>query len=398
MADERPVGGESEGQTFLIGQNLYLRGIAEKDAQTVAAWHPNPFPLPPDIALERLRKEVPKAKERDEHCLIACRRDNDQPVGSVTYHAPGWHRAWVTLHANPALSSERQVAIKAELAGLIVPYLLMERDLMAVELVLEGNEPALEAAAAEIGMRKAYRLRQALLIDGQRRDQIGYEALHPAWVSRLGLPPDAEEGPVEREVPAPAPRSWPDAGEHPPASAVMVGERIYLRAVQADDADLLARWSRQETETFFDNGRPVRSPIATAAFHRKLAKADPPTWIRFAICLRESGELIGTNGIAEIDWVHRTAETETDIARPAYRGAGYGTEAKHLLLAYAFDRLGLHMVRSYVGEPNTRSAAALRKQGYRDAGRVVWTWLKDGQFASELLFDLLAEEWRAARR
>jgi hypothetical protein len=149
MADERPVGGESEGQTFLIGQNLYLRGIAEKDAQTVAAWHPNPFPLPPDIALDRLRKEVPKAKERDEHCLIACRRDNDRPVGSVTYHAPGWHRAWVTLHANPALSSERQVAIKAELAGLIVPYLVMERDLMAVELLVDGSEPALEAAAAK---------------------------------------------------------------------------------------------------------------------------------------------------------------------------------------------------------------------------------------------------------
>lgn len=166
----------------------------------------------------------------------------------------------------------------------------------------------------------------------------------------------------------------------------------------ASDIDLLARWSRQETETFFDNGRPVRSPIAGAAFHRKLAEADPPEWIRFAICLRETGELIGTNGIAEIDWVHRTAETETDIARPAYRGGGYGTEAKHLLLGYAFDRLGLHMVRSYVWEPNTRSAAALRKQGYRDAGRVSWTGLKDGQYASELLFDLLAEEWRAARR
>jgi len=123
----------------------------------------------------------------------------------------------------------------------------------------------------------------------------------------------------------------------------------------------------------------------------------PPAWTRFAIVTLDGDIVIGSNGLASIDWINRTAETETEIVRPAYRGGGYGTEAKHLLLEYGFNLLGLHMVRSQAWAFNTRSCAALRKQGYRDAGRLAWTGMKSGEMADDLFFDLLAEEWRAAR-
>jgi RimJ/RimL family protein N-acetyltransferase len=83
---------------------------------------------------------------------------------------------------------------------------------------------------------------------------------------------------------------------------------------------------------------------------------------------------------------------------PKYRGGGYGSEAKHLLLEYAFERLGLHMVRSFVTFRNTRSAAALRKQGYKEAGRLHWTFNLHGTYGNAVVFDLLAEEWRAMPR
>jgi RimJ/RimL family protein N-acetyltransferase len=178
----------------------------------------------------------------------------------------------------------------------------------------------------------------------------------------------------------------------------MVGERVYLRAVEDDDAKTFAAASRREPETFFDNGRPMRSSISVKKLHRKLAEETPPEWIRFAICLRENDQVIGSNGLSEVDPVHRTAETETEIFRSEYRGGGYGTEAKHLMLAYAFERLGLHMVRSYVWQPNTRSAAALRKQGYRVAGTVAWSGQKNGELIGDDVFDLLASEWQAARQ
>jgi RimJ/RimL family protein N-acetyltransferase len=93
------------------------------------------------------------------------------------------------------------------------------------------------------------------------------------------------------------------------------------------------------------------------------------------------------------DWINRTAETASWMLKE-YRGQGYGSEAKHLLLEYAFDRLGLRMLESWVRFENTRSAAALRKQGYREAGAFAWTSYRDARFTSFIVFDLLASEWR----
>jgi RimJ/RimL family protein N-acetyltransferase len=395
---ESTTGRGSEGQTFLVGPTLYLRGIETDDAKTGAIWYPSHFPLPSGVLEEKLKEDVPKNARNNEYRLIACRRSDDNPVGSVSYHVQGWRWADATVHANPLFDAENRAAIKAELVGLLIPYLLMERDLFSVWLDTEADEALVEATAIEIGMRKAFRLREAYLINGERKDQVCYEALHPAWVTRLGTPPEGVEGPVEREVRSPAPHAFPVVEGDPPQGAVAIGERVYLRAVEEDDAKEFADWSRRESETFFDNGRPLRSPISVAKFHKKLAEEDPQEWTRFAICLRENDEVIGANGLSDIDLIHRTAETETEIFRPEYRGGGYGTEAKHLMLSYAFERLGLHGVRSFVWEPNGRSAAALRKQGYRDAGAVAWSGQKNGELVGDYVFDLLASEWQAARR
>ena len=56
------------------------------------------------------------------------------------------------------------------------------------------------------------------------------------------------------------------------------------------------------------------------------------------------------------------------------------------------------MVHSYVDEPNERSAAALRKQGYRDCGFFSWEMMGPGRMNGCYVFDLLAAEWRAARK
>ena len=45
-----------------------------------------------------------------------------------------------------------------------------------------------------------------------------------------------------------------------------------------------------------------------------------------------------------------------------------------------------------------RSAAALRKQGYRECGQLNWFYPYEGGFGNFLVFDLLAEEWRAMPR
>lgn len=180
----------------------------------------------------------------------------------------------------------------------------------------------------------------------------------------------------------------------------MVGERVYLRPLEVADAPVLAGIDAAETETFFDRGRIPVSPLAFERWIERTKGRSVPEELDLAVCLRgepEPDRIIGLVRLDHLDWVHRTGETGSVLFPAAFRGQGHGPEAKHLLLAYAFDRLGLHALRSQVWEPNARSAAALTKQGYRPAGRVRWDELKDGAFRDTLVFDVLRDEWRAAR-
>ena len=176
---------------------------------------------------------------------------------------------------------------------------------------------------------------------------------------------------------------------------VVIGDRIYLRAFEAEDAMVLAEASHYETETFMDRGRPLVDPIETDSWIRRLY--DGPEQAKFAVCLFENDECIGLVGLEHIDLVNRVGETGTSLHNPAYRGRGYGTEAKDLILEYAFHRLYLERITSFVFEPNTRSAAALAKQGYTPAGRLKFDEMKEGRFQDFLAFDLTRDDWLVAR-
>ncbi|MFZ0217407.1 MAG: GNAT family protein [Candidatus Dormiibacterota bacterium] len=123
----------------------------------------------------------------------------------------------------------------------------------------------------------------------------------------------------------------------------------------------------------------------------------PPGSIAFAVCMRGDDRFLGVVGVDGLDWVHRTGETFSFLGPADVRGRGYGTEAKHLLLEYCFDRLDLLVLCSEVAEPNTRSAAALSKQGYRRAGVRKWADVTGGRYIDDLLFDLTRRDWLAAR-
>ena len=179
---------------------------------------------------------------------------------------------------------------------------------------------------------------------------------------------------------------------------VMVGERLYLRPLEVADAEALARLVTEETETIMERGRIPVGPLGFERWIKESHERQPPSDVYFAVCLKDGDRFIGIVNVKDIDWVNRTGETGTGLGPAEVRGQGYGTEAKHLLLEYCFDRLHLHALWSHVWEPNARSAAALAKQGYRPAGRLKWDEVKDGVYRDALLFDLLREDWLAARQ
>jgi RimJ/RimL family protein N-acetyltransferase len=177
----------------------------------------------------------------------------------------------------------------------------------------------------------------------------------------------------------------------------MIGERVYLRPVENSDAEPFAAIEAQETDTFMWRGPVMNSPLLYDHWIAEEYKQQPPNSIHFAVCLREDDRCIGNVGLEWVDFVNRVGETGSFLGPAEVRSQGYGTEAKHLLLEYAFDRLHLHVIQSFVVETNTRSSAALMKQGYRHAGRMKWVDVKNGRYIDANLYDVKREEWLAAR-
>lgn len=177
---------------------------------------------------------------------------------------------------------------------------------------------------------------------------------------------------------------------------VKAGERIYLRPVEVADARAIMISSHLESEPQFQ-GRVPTSVMAFESWIRGLASTGVPNAIAFAICWRGDDRCLGTVTIRHIDWINLTAETGTGLLAAEDRGHGIGTEAKRLLLEYAFVDLQLHALHALVYSGNTRSAAALTKQGYRQAGRLTADFQRGGTFHDTLVFDLTRADWEQAR-
>lgn len=384
---------------FLSGPTLYLRLVEPEDARTAMIWRETPFPAPTGVVEDDLRtllEQDPDILEAN-LLLLMCRREDDVPVGSVRVLFDDWRFGHVTFTPDRLAPVGMQSDAVAETLGILLPFLLFERNMMVVGFELRDDWAAAMAHVIERGGREQFRQRERYLVDGRRVDARYFQVFNPVWVEKLGPSPPPIFGSAEQPARVPIIRPVVSEADGRPPEAMVVGERLYLRPIRVDDGHLIARWSREESEIFYPEGRVLIHAHTFGAFHRRLAMVEYPSWIRFAIALRKTDELIGCTGLDHISWVHRTAETETEIFRPEHRSAGFGTEAKQLLLAYGFDRIGLHMVYSFVAEGNQRSAQALRKQGYRDAGRLAWESFCKTGVCDYLAFDLLAEEWRAAR-
>lgn len=381
------------GQTFLVGNEIYLRAIELADAARGQSLATSIYPRSATRIETWIKDDLAKGNRTALYPIL--RKSDDVVVGSLKTdrYDP---KTFVTIEIDP-LYGDRGQAWKAEAIGLVIPWLGNEQHRPILEFKVPANESTSIAALEAAGGRECARYREQLQTWGGRQDAVVFEYFNPLWEERLGDPfaiEPARSGTGEaRPVPSPV-----TIEGDPPANAMKIGQRVYLRPLTKDDAAIFAKLSRQDPETFWDAGRWMHS---TPGFQNWIAtsqKGDPVSHTSFAVCLRESDELIGTVAIHDIDYLNGTAESASRMYRPEYRGGGYGSEAKHLLFDYAFNDLNLHSLWSTVIYPNSRSAAALLKQGYREVGALHWDFFSHGSFENFRTFDLLASDWRAMPR
>lgn len=386
-------GAGHQGQTFLVGEEIYIRPVDTGDAALGMSWMHTVFPRSTGRVETWIKEDM--GKDHDTAWYAIVRKSDDRVVGSIKVNRWGVE-TWLDTRVDE-LFGDRALRWKGEALALVVPWLVDERQRPSAKIDLPADEaPVIEALQA-IGMRQCARMREMLDRDGRRVDRLSFTYLNKAWLESLGDPFEVDIPRTGTGRPRPVPPKVTLDGD-PSRNAVLVGKRVYLRPEEPGDFEIVARLARGETETFFDIGRYLPPWVALKSRSESQQKPTWPANIWFAVCLRENDEYLGTVGLLDIDYQHWFAETGSFFNRPEFRGGGYGSEAKHLLLEWSFEILGLHMVQSWVYFPNTRSAAALRKQGYSEAGLMPWAYSHNGTLDNFVLFDLLAEEWRAMPR
>lgn len=144
----------------------------------------------------------------------------------------------------------------------------------------------------------------------------------------------------------------------------LVGERVVLRDVRREDADVVATWPRfTEPELQWAN-LSLRTPRERDAWYRH--EQSDRTRLRLAITTRD-GELAGFLGLREIDWRRRRATLGIRLS-PLHVNQGLGTDAIRTLLRYAFDELALTRVDLDVAARNLRARRCYEKVGFTETG------------------------------
>lgn len=171
------------------------------------------------------------------------------------------------------------------------------------------------------------------------------------------------------------------------------GRLVRLRARTRSDAELFTLWVNDpEVTLFLANGYPA---VSREQEERLLEE-----WVYephvFSIETL-AGQLIGNCKLFHVDLRHRSAELGIVIGDKNFWGRGYGTDSVALLLAYAFDHLGLHRVMLRHLVINTRGHHAYIKCGFREEGRLREAAWLHGRWHDDMLMSILEHEWRAHR-
>jgi N-acetyltransferase len=129
--------------------------------------------------------------------------------------------------------------------------------------------------------------------------------------------------------------------------------------------------------------------IATA-----LAGQQAGTVMPFVIVKRKTGQVVGSTRFWKIDRVNRKLEIGHSWLSASVQRSGVNTEAKYLLLTYAFEAMNTVRVQFTTDELNEKSRAAILRIGAKQEGIVRHERIMpDGRKRNSVRFSIIDSEW-----
>jgi N-acetyltransferase len=174
----------------------------------------------------------------------------------------------------------------------------------------------------------------------------------------------------------------------------LVGNTIELRPLQAEHAlDLVTAAADGELWNLKVTVVPDTDTI-DAYMARALEGRQAGTVMPFVIVLRETNRIVGTTRFWKIDRANRKLEIGSTWLSASVQRSGANTEAKYLLLQWAFEVMQCVRVQFTTDELNEKSRAAILRIGAKEEGIVRNERLMpDGRKRNSVRFSIIDTEW-----
>ena len=195
------------------------------------------------------------------------------------------------------------------------------------------------------------------------------------------------------------------------AFPVLTTERLILREITWDDLPWYVRhFSLPEIVEGQGFPAPADEQEARTDFERRvIAPFAERDGMRWGLCLRtDAGQpdgraaarlpLIGSATVFDVDAKVGSCEVGYDLD-PAYWRRGLMLEAATAVLEFAFTVMGLNRIQAVSLPYNAASRGLLERLGFREEGVMREHSLDErGALVDDVLYSLLAREWRAGDR
>jgi N-acetyltransferase len=160
-------------------------------------------------------------------------------------------------------------------------------------------------------------------------------------------------------------------------------------------AELAPIWERPEVNQYLIGLIPAPAQHDMSALVALLlARERDGTDVPFAVLRRSDGRPIGMTRFLHLDRANEGVEIGGTFYDPSFWRGPYNTEAKILLLRYAFESAHAHRVCLQTDLRNTRSQQAIARLGaVREAVLREDRHLTGGGYRSSVFFSILSPEW-----
>lgn len=168
------------------------------------------------------------------------------------------------------------------------------------------------------------------------------------------------------------------------------GKNLYLRPMKKEDLEPFLIWMNDLEIAKQNNDVFPMTKEDGESFYEELKGSDKR--ISLSICTNKD-EFIGTITLNNIKWKDGITTSGIFIGNKDYHNKGYGTEAKMIMLNYAFNTLNLRKIYSNVFAINKRSLKCQEKCGYKQEGIRKEHVFVNGAYVDEIMLAVFKEDW-----